>query len=155
MKQRLTLAMLYQLLFLPFLWAEPQEDQVEDPSFNPPEPLTMQASVDHATPSVGDTITFTLSAEYDTTLKGIELPEIGNEIKGFRIVDFGAEPAIEDDGRTRIKKWYKLQTDISGSYVLPAIKLTYQTASGEQKNAQTSEIFIEVKDFTESIGTEK
>ncbi len=106
------------------------------------DPIIISAGVDRAKVTTGDIIRFeiTLSTQKDIS---IDLPEFGVKIEGFRITDFGKEgPKSDDDKDDRLisKRWYLLQADITGSYILPAVDVTYQ----DQKYS-TSEIFIEVE----------
>jgi hypothetical protein len=81
----------------------------------------------------------------DEANKQLALPEFGDKIAGLRVVDFGATPLTEDPlrGGFSSSRWYKLRADISGSYVLPSLSLTYQL-EGKEESARTSEIFVEV-----------
>lgn len=106
-------------------------------------PVTLNAFVDNANPTTSDTITFTILLTFKKDMEQVQIPEIGSLIKGFRIVDFATDGPTEKDDRYEIRKWYKLQTDISGSYVLPSIKISQPGTKGSAE-IKTAEIFIEV-----------
>jgi hypothetical protein len=108
-------------------------------------PIELTAGVDKAVATTEDIITYTLTVDSlpDVVL---HLPEQGAEIAGFRIIDMGQEGPKESEGRLITQKWYKLQADIVGSYIIPPVKLNYKLKTdGEQKEIQTSQIFVEVK----------
>ncbi len=74
----------------------------------------------------------------------VKLPEVGTQIAGLRITDFGEEGPKEIDNRLVHKKWYKLQADIAGSYIIPAQVVSYAGDNGTRE-LKTPQIFIEVK----------
>ena len=69
---------------------------------------------------------------------------MGTQIAGLRITDFGEEGPKEVDNRLVHKKWYKLQADIAGSYIIPAQAVSYAGDNGTRE-LKTPQIFIEVK----------
>jgi hypothetical protein len=73
-----------------------------------------------------------------------QMPQIGSMIQGFRLVDFGKSEPETKKGVIHESQWFKLATDVSGSYVLPAIAVTYLDAKNNEKSAATNEIFVEV-----------
>jgi hypothetical protein len=111
-----------------------QEEELSD--------VLISAKTDQAQVKVGEQLTFTLVLNYK---KGIDvtLPDIGPQIKGLRIVEFGADP-IQTEGERNIQsRWYKVMADLSGSYILPVIEIDYLGADGKKKKVKTTEIFIE------------
>lgn len=106
-------------------------------SFCADDPVVLSASVDHAKVTTGDIVRFTVKLETAKDVQ-LELPEIGEKIEGFRVVDFGAEKSQEDE-RIIVARWYKLQADLVGTYILPSVTLTY-----DKKSYKTSEVFVEV-----------
>lgn len=109
-------------------------------------PIKIRTQVDKAKLSTSDDLTFTMTIDYQQGVN-FDFPEIGGNILGMRIVQFGSEGPEREEGRLVLKKWYKLQADVSGSYILPAVEVpyTFQGKKGvEQKKIKTSEIFIEV-----------
>lgn len=106
--------------------------------------VNISARVDKALASTGDYIVFTVTIEHIDQIK-MDFPDIGSSIEGFRIVEFGENPTKTDEGRTTLERWYKLQADISGTYILPAIGLTYADTQGNEKTIKSSEIFVEIE----------
>ena len=107
-------------------------------------PVQFTAQVDKATATVGDIILLTLTVNSDPML-AVAPPDAGARITGLRIIDAGEEGPKFIDTRTVHKKWYKLQPDIVGSYIIPPLTLSYTDQKGEQKELQSSQMFIEVK----------
>jgi len=107
-------------------------------------PVQFTAQVDKATATVGDIIMLTLTVNCDPKLV-VAVPDAGSQITGLRIIDAGEEGPKLVDTRTVHKKWYKLQPDIVGSYIIPPLKVSYKDKKGEQKELQSAQIFIEVK----------
>ena len=106
-------------------------------------PVEVSAQTDRTTATLSESVTFTLIAQYDKNLT-VKLPEVGTQLAGLRIIDFGEDGPREIDSRLVHKKWYKLQADIAGSYIIPSQTLSYEADNGT-KELKTPQIFIEVK----------
>jgi len=111
-------------------------------------PVEVKAQVDRATATTGDLIRYTLSANSEPRIE-VEIPEMGSQIAGLRIVDMGEEGPIERDGRKIIENWYQLKADVVGSYIIPGAVFSYKDENGEKKELKTAQIFIEVKSVIE------
>lgn len=107
-------------------------------------PVEVVAQVDKATATTGDRILYTLSASSKPGIV-VDIPEMGSQIAGLRIVDMGDEGPMERDGLTIIKKWYQLKADWVGSYIIPGAVFPYTDENGERKELKTAQIFVEVK----------
>ncbi len=118
------------------------------------QPVEVEAQVDKATATTGDLIRYTLSANSALGIE-VEIPEMGSQIAGLRIVDMGEEGPIERDGLKIIKKWYQLRTDLVGSYIIPGAVFSYKDENGEKKELKTAQIFVEVKSVLEDKETAK
>jgi len=106
-------------------------------------PVEFNARVDTATTAVGDRITLTLSLSSEPQI-AVQLPEAGSRITGLRIVDTGEEGPKLIDNRTVQKKWYVLQPDTAGSYIIPAFSVTYTAAGAAPQELKSAQLFIEV-----------
>jgi len=111
-------------------------------------PVEVKAQVDKATATTGDLIRYTLSASSEPRIE-VELPEMGSQISGLRIVDMGEAGPMERDGRKIIEKWYQLKADLVGSYIIPGAVFSYINEKKEKKEIKTAQIFIEVKSVIE------
>jgi hypothetical protein len=111
-------------------------------------PVEVKADVDKATATTGDLIRYTLSATSDPSVR-VDLPEMGSQIAGLRILDMGRKGPQEKEGRLYAEKWYQLKADLIGSYIIPgAVFLSYDD-KGEKKEHKTAQIFIEVTSVIE------
>lgn len=108
------------------------------------EPVKVTAQVDKAVVTSLDEVTYTISLVATKEYSHLEIPEFGDTIVGFRVIDFGQEGPEEEDADIVRRRWYKLKADISGSYVLPPVSITFDL-DGNEKTVSTSEIFIEIK----------
>ena len=106
-------------------------------------PVEISAQTDRTTANISEPVTFTLVAHYDKS-QTVKLPEVGVKIAGLRITDFGEDGPREVDNRLEYKKWYKLQADIAGTYIIPSLAVSYAEDKGT-KELKTPQIFIEVK----------
>jgi hypothetical protein len=111
-------------------------------------PVEVKAEVDRATATTGDLIRYTLSAISDPSVR-VELPEMGSQIAGLRILDMGQKGPEEKEGRVHWEKWYQLKADLIGSYIIPGAVFCSYNETGEKKEHKTSQIFIEVTSVIE------
>jgi hypothetical protein len=107
-------------------------------------PVVIEASVDKVQATTMDTILYSIDISSVPGLK-VNIPEVGENIIGFRIIDLGEEKPRQIDDRIKLNKWYKLQADIIGSYIIPSVKVSYEDANGSEEKLETSEIFVQVK----------
>jgi hypothetical protein len=107
-------------------------------------PVELTAQADPAKAKIGEPITFRITLEADPSLSA-ELPEVGSQIQGLRIVDMGKEGPKRREGRIWSQRWYELRADLAGSYVLPAVRVPYTDSEGEDQVAETKQVFIEVE----------
>jgi len=105
--------------------------------------VEVRAKTDRTTATISQPITYTLSALYPKEIT-IAMPEVGPQIAGLRIVDFGEEGPKDIDNRREFIKWYKLQADIIGSYIIPAMTVSCADDNGTLKELKTPQIFLEV-----------
>ena len=126
-----------------------------------PSPVTQRgaveasASVDKAVATTGDVITYRMVINHREDV-ALSVPEVGSEIAGLRIIDFGHELRPPVDGRIETAAWYQLRGDLVGSYVLPSIQIPYQEGTGDslkKGTIETSEIFLEIKSVLPKDGT--
>ncbi|MBI5507131.1 MAG: hypothetical protein HY903_00130 [Deltaproteobacteria bacterium] len=133
----------------------------------PEPPVRATASVDKAVATTGDVLTYQVTVDHDAGLV-VSAPEPGANIAGMRITDTGAETPVTKNGRTTMKRWYKLRADLVGSYVLPPVVVRYTPRAdaaaavdgsakepAAQQTVSTSEIFIEVKSVLPKDGEAK
>lgn len=107
-------------------------------------PVELSAQVDRAVVNPGDIITFTLTADYQQDVS-LELPEVADKFSDFRIVNSGISAPARRGERLVAERWYKLQADIAGSYVVEPIEITCRLPGGPQQTVQTPKIFLEVE----------
>lgn len=118
---------------------------------SPPPPAEVTAAVDKASANPGDIITLNLSAEHDRDVS-VTLPEISDKLSDFRIVNSGSSPAEKKGSRILENRWYKLQADTAGSYVIEPIEIALQLPGGERQTLTTPKLFIEVASLLQQEG---
>lgn len=107
-------------------------------------PVELKAEVDRAEAKISEPVTFRITLEADPALS-VDLPEVGAQIQGFRIVDMGKEGPKRREGRIWSRRWYELRADLAGSYLLPGMRLAYTDTEGKEHVAETPQLFVEVK----------
>ncbi len=113
--------------------------------------VELTATVDRAVVNPGDVITFTLKADYRPDIS-LELPEIADKFSDFRIVNSGISQPVRKGDRVVAERWYKLQADVAGSYVIEPIEVAYNLQHGKQRTAKTPKIFLEVESLLAKRG---
>ena len=105
--------------------------------------VEVRAEVDRAEVLVGEPVVFRvlLSAAPNVS---VSLPDVGGRIQGLRIVDMGQDAPREIMGRRESGRWYRLEADLSGSYVLPVIKVPYTGPDGKEAWAETEPVYLKV-----------
>jgi hypothetical protein len=117
-------------------------------------PVELTAEVSRAEAGVSDPIEFRVTLDADPALE-VSLPEAGSGIQGLRILDMGKEGPTLKEGRNVSREWYKLEADIAGSYVLPALKVSYRDLEGNEQTAETPQIFVDIKSSLNPESKEK
>ncbi len=106
-------------------------------------PVQLTASVDKAKATTGDLIRYEVTLDNDPGIQ-VDLPDVFSKIQGFKVVDIAHEGPVERDGRVFRSQVFKLRAFETGSYVLPALSLTYEDAAGKEQTTGTPQIFVEI-----------
>lgn len=114
-------------------------------------PVKLSATVDKATANPGDVITLTIRAVHRPDIL-LELPEIADKLADFRIVNSSFSQPVRDDDYLLTERLYKLQAEVSGSYVIEPIQVAYFLHGGEEKTTRTPKIFIEIESMLAKDG---
>lgn len=87
-------------------------------------PVSVELRAEPASPKLGDVVTLTLEARAEA---GVELimPEFGEALGRFEIVDFAPSERAESDGATRARQVYRLQAKFSGRQSIPALRVEF------------------------------
>jgi hypothetical protein len=104
----------------------------------------ISTQVDKALLIPGETVTFKIEIQHQPQVQ-FQIPEIGDQIYGLRILDFGQEGPKEIDQSFYFTKWYKMVADQNGSYILPSLTISFRDAKGKSLQLKTSEIFLKVE----------
>jgi hypothetical protein len=87
-------------------------------------PVEVTTRLEPAEPVIGDTLILTITA---TAAEGVELlmPEFGEALDRFTIVDFAPRESLDDQGQTVAVQTYRLQPEASGKQSVPPILIEY------------------------------
>lgn len=87
-------------------------------------PVTATVTLTPEEPVIGDTLTLRLEvvAEKDVELL---MPDFGEALDRFTIVDFVPREELDDQGQTRATQLYRLQTPSSGKHAIPPILIEF------------------------------
>ncbi len=97
-------------------------------------PVTASVAIEPLEPIIGDTLTLTLKVEAEA---GVELlmPEFGEALERFRILDFVPREEIGEDGKTIATQTYRLESPLSGQQVIPPILIEFVDRRPGQREA--------------------
>ena len=101
-------------------------------------PVTATVNLTPKDPEIGDRVTLVVHV---TAAEGIELlmPEFGQSLDRFSIVDFAPSRRIDDEGRTVATHRYTLEPPISGTQVIPPILVEFIDRRPDAKPAPEGE----------------
>jgi len=87
-------------------------------------PVTAVIRLEPEAPVIGDSMTLHIEVLAE---EGIEvlMPEFGEALERFSIIDFVPRERLDPDGRTRFSQRYTLQSPRSGEHRLPAILIEF------------------------------
>ena len=87
-------------------------------------PVEATMTLEPPEPLIGDAVTMTLSVAAE---KGVELlmPEFGQALERFAILDFSSNEQIDQEGRTVVTQRYQLQPSRSGLQSIPPLMIEF------------------------------
>lgn len=117
------------------------------------EPISVNAQVDLAQPTLGDILTYTITVTHDPDI-ALHMPEY--EIpEGFEKVENGEHKIIKESKQKVF--WLKLRIDKTGPLTLPAIPVWFDAPGPDNKMVQgkimTPEVKIEVQSLLQIPGS--
>lgn len=122
---------------------EKSEDKTKSAVMSDLPHVKVIAKTDRTKATVSQSIMYTVSVQYAPEIK-VSMPDPGSKIAGLRIIDFGEKGPLERDGQLLHEKWFKLQPDIVGTYIIPSMTVSYIEEAGDKKELKTPQIFLEV-----------
>lgn len=106
-------------------------------------PVRLEVELDNAHPRLGDPITLTLTVEAEPDVSLI-MPEFGDQLGRFGIVDFKPTERLLDDGKTLSVQRYTLDLPMSGKLRLPSFLVEFvDKREGSEQKGQIQEILSE------------
>ncbi|MFC1757580.1 hypothetical protein ACFL2H_02280 [Planctomycetota bacterium] len=95
-------------------------------------PVSVTVGVAPAEPLIGDTITVSIEVVSEPMVE-VLMPEFGEALDRYRILDFAPTQKIRDDGKTLSKQTYRLQPPMSGKQSIPPILIEFVDGRPNQK----------------------
>jgi hypothetical protein len=87
-------------------------------------PVTAVVRLEPDDPVIGDSMTLSLEVVAEAGIE-VLMPEFGEALERFSIIDFVPRERLDPDGRTRFSQRYTLQSPRSGEHALPAILIEF------------------------------
>lgn len=107
--------------------------------------VTVETSVSRGDIYVGDTVTYTVTITYDSTINLIP-PPLGANLGAFEVKDY--EPDVETklkDGRIKSETIFKISTFTTGDYVIPPLPVIFRMPDSSSRLLMTDGMPIAVK----------
>jgi len=108
------------------------DDAIEKEAESGPVKATIR--LEPSEPLIGDTVTLTLTVIAERNVE-LLMPEFGEALDRFVIIDFVPRESIDDEGRTVAVQKYRLQPPSSGPQAIPPILIEYVDRREGQREA--------------------
>lgn len=108
-------------VFWPFAGAATANELADTVEVGPVKVVTTLAP---ETPMIGDEVTLEIRVEAERDVE-VLMPEFGEALDRYRILDFVPRQRIEDDGRMVLSQRYTLQPQMSGEQSIPPILVEF------------------------------
>lgn len=107
--------------------------------------ISLQASVDKATITIGDLIIYTITVTRDENVE-VQLPALGENLGGFEIRDYQVHEPRKENGRLIDSVDYTISTFETGEFEIPPVEVRFSIPpDSEEKTLKTESIKIVVE----------
>ncbi|MEE3327990.1 MAG: hypothetical protein VX252_11700 [Myxococcota bacterium] len=106
-------------------------------------PVDVQIELTPEAPVIGDALVLKIRVTADSGVE-VLMPEFGEALDRFRIVDFVPREEIDEAGRTIYSQRYTLQAPASGPHLLPALLIEFVDRRPGQKPAPDGQDAYEI-----------
>jgi hypothetical protein len=100
--------------------------------------VSLQASVDRATITIGDLITYTVTVIRDENVE-VKLPDLGGNLGGFEIRDYEVHQPRREEGRLVDRVDYIISTFETGEFAIPPVEVRVTVPPGDQEQILRTE----------------
>jgi hypothetical protein len=97
-------------------------------------PVEATVELAPAKPLIGDTVSLTITVVAEKDVE-VLMPEFGEALERFAIIDFVPRESIDEEGRTVAVQQYRLQPPMSGTQAIPPILIEYVDRRPGQREA--------------------
>jgi hypothetical protein len=109
------------------------------------EQISLRASVDKATITIGDLIIYTITVTRNENVE-VQLPALGENLGGFEIRDYHVHDSRRENGSLIDRVDYTISTFETGEFEIPPVEVSYSIPpDGEQRTLKTESIKIVVE----------
>lgn len=106
-------------------------------------PVEVEIGLTPEAPVIGDPMIFSIQVAAEPGVE-ILMPEFGEALDRFRIVDFVPREKVDDSGKTVYSQRYTLQAPASGSHMIPSILIEFVDRRAGQKLAPDNQDAYEI-----------
>lgn len=101
--------------------------------------------------TIGTPFRYTLEIEAAPGTE-IVVPQLGGALGELQIVDFGAEPDRQANGRTVSVRWWSLVTYDTGEHAVPGPTIQYRDAAGDLQSVAAPDLTVSVQSVLDVPG---
>ena len=106
-------------------------------------PVTVDLRITPAAPRIGDVVELELEVRAEAGVE-VLMPEFGEALGRFEIVDFAPSLSEDDDGQTISRQKYRLQPARSGSQTIPPLRVEFVDRREGQRPSPEGEDAYEI-----------
>jgi hypothetical protein len=106
-------------------------------------PVRLSASVSQTQPALSQKFEFRIRLDHLSHISNLEIPEVGDKIRGLRILEPLLLPTSIVGERVYKERSYALMGDQLGAFILPSVEITFNI-DGKQSKVETARLFVEV-----------
>jgi len=117
-------AIFLPVLLLPAMMAVAQDESAALERIFERGPVRATIRLSPEAPVIGDVLTLDLAVEAEPSVE-LLMPEFGEALGRFEIVDFAPSERVDDQGRTVARQTYRLQPARSGPQSIPPLRIEF------------------------------
>jgi hypothetical protein len=114
-------------------------------------PVDLATSVEPKHVTIGTPFRYTMHVVADRDVE-LVVPQLAGQIGDFEIVDFGATPPRDENGRVVFDRWYTLVTYTPGDAIVPGPTIQYRVAGSDLERAAAPDALVIVESLLERPG---
>jgi hypothetical protein len=114
-------------------------------------PVEVTTSVDPKTVTIGTPFRYTMHINAEKEIE-LVVPQLQGEIGDFEVLDYGATPPREENGRVLIDRWFTLLTYKAGDLLVPGPTVQYRVPGSDLERIAAPDALVIVESLLDRPG---